>query len=324
VATFNNFFILGAAGTDAVLTYSATGLTSIQETITITTGVASKFERVTRAQDAYVGEQFGVQPTYRILDAADNVVTTGEYDVFIDSNQGVLTGQNVETSVDGIVTFKNLGITDIAAGQLVLLSVYSSGFTPYTGDSIITRQGRPQLGWSNFYIPRNFAPFTIPTPDTSTAGTFTYTSSNSSVLSISGSTATVVGSGTATVTATFTPTDTTSYLSGETITAVFTVNPGAGTLIVSVASGTTLAKGTARTLTASASDNGSVTFFINGKRLAGCVSIKTQSTTATCNWKPTVQGAVTLTALLVPNNSNIAPVSSSPLNLTVARRTGRR
>ncbi len=324
LVTFNNFRILGAAGTNAVFSYSATGLTTIQETITITTGEASKFVRVVRAQDAYVGEQFGVQPTYRILDAADNVVTAGEFYIYISSNQGVLTGQTVEKSVNGIVSFKNLGIADIAAGQLVILTVDGDGFTPYSGDSIITRQGRPQLGWSNFYLPRNISPFTIPTPDTSTAGSFTYTSSNSGVLSISGSTATVVSSGTATVTATFTPADTTSYLSGETITAVFTVNPGAGTLILSLSGGATAAKGVVKTMTATASDSGSVTFYINGKRVPGCLAVKTQSSVATCNWKPANQGSVTITALLVPTNSQIAPVTASAVNLNIGRRTGRR
>lgn len=324
VATFNYYYILGSAGTNAVLSYSASGLTSIQETITITTGPASKFERVVRAQDAYVDEQFGVQPTYRILDAADNVVTAGEFYIYISSNQGVLTGQTVEKSVDGIVSFKNLGLADIAAGQLVILTVDGDGFTPYSGDSIVTRQGRPQLGWSSFYLPRNISPFTIPAPDTSTAGSFTYTSSNSGVLSISGSTATVVGSGTATVTATFTPTDTNSYVTGETITAVFTVNPGAGTLIVSLSGGATAAKGVVKTMTATASDSGSVTFYINGKRVPGCVAVKTQSSVATCNWKPANQGSVTVTALLVPTNSQIAPVTASAVNLNIGRRTGRR
>jgi hypothetical protein len=324
VASFNNFAILGTNGANAILTYSSSGKTSLQETITVTTGPASKFARIVRAQDGYIGGQFGVQPTYQILDAADNVVTTGEYFVTIAANRGTLTGQLTENSVDGIVTFKNLGIKDITAFQLVGLTVTSDGFTDYTGDSIVTLQSKPRLSWSDFYLPRDLEPFTIPEPETSTAGTFTYTSSNAGVLSISGNTATVVSSGTAVVTATFTPTDTTSFFDGETITATFTVNPGAGTLFISLSGGATAAKGVVKTMTATASASGAVTFYINGKRVPGCISVKTQSSVATCNWKPATQGSVTITALLIPGNSQISPVSASAVNMTIGRRTGRR
>ncbi len=321
--SFTNVRIDGEAGRRPVLTYSASGMQSIQETITITTGLASTFTRVIRAQDAYVGSRFGTQPTYQVTDSAGNVVTTGSYLITVTPSIGTILGNNSVLTINGIATFTNLGLTGVDAGRLVNLSVSSPEFTTYTGDSIITRTGYPKLAWSDFYIPRGTSPFTIPKPDSSTSGTFSYTSSNSGVISISGSTVTVGNSGTATITATFTPSDTNNYFSGETVTSVFTVLPSGGNLVVA-APGGVAQKGVRNTLTASSSDDGAVTFFINGKKIPGCIGVRTQSTVATCSWKPAIQGSVTLSAILVPNNDQIDSVKSGTVTVPVVRRTGRR
>ncbi len=323
VITFANVRLLGEAGRRPVLTYSSAGLNSLQETLTITTGLASTFTRIIRAADAYIGGKFGTQPTYQVTDSAGNIVTTGSYLITVTPSTGSIVGRNSVETVNGVATFTDLGIKGVGAGQLVMLSVSSAGFTTYTGDSIITRKGYPILSWSDYYIPRGTSAFTIPSPDSSTAGTFSYSSSNSSVISISGSTVTVGNSGTATITATFTPSNTTDFYTGETITSVFTVLPSGGTLIVSAPNGVAQ-KGISNTLTATASDNGAVTFFVNGKRIPGCIGVRTQSSSATCSWKPSLQGSVTLSALLVPNNDLIETVRSAPVNVPVVRRTGRR
>jgi DTW domain-containing protein YfiP len=85
-----------------------------------------------------------------------------------------------------------------------------------------------------------------------------------------------------------------------------------------------VAKGVVKTITATASNAGAVTFYINGKRVPGCVNVKTQSSVATCNWKPSVQGSVTLSAILFPSDSEVSNVKSTPINLAIGRRTGRR
>lgn len=324
VAAFTGESIRAAFGTPAVLTYSTSGLTSIQETLTVAIGAPRSFERVTRAQNAYIGGKFGVQPTYRISDIGNNTIADGDYYVSIQASRGTLTGQTTVRAIDGIATFTNLGLVGVDAGQMVTLSVYSAGLTTYTGDSVITLQSKPRLSWNSYYVPLSTAPFTIPAPDSNTAGTFTYTSSNTGVLSISGSTVTVVGAGTSTVTATFTPSSTTNFTSGETVTSTFTVSPSAGTLVVALSGGSTVAKGVIKTITATASDAGAVTFFINGKRVPGCIGIKTQSSVATCNWKPNAQGGATLSAILVPSNAQLNPVTSGTVNLAIGRRTGRR
>ncbi len=323
MVAFSDVRITGGNGAAAVLNYAASGLNAIQETITITTGPASTFTRTTRAADAYIGGAFGTQPVYQVTDSAGNVVTTGEYYISISPSQGTLSGKTTIRTINGVGTYTDLALSGVNASQLVILTVTSPGFTAYTGDSIITRAGYPVLSWSDLYIPRGTAPFTIPAPESSTAGSFTYTSSDSSVISISGSTVTVGSSGTATITATFTPANTTNYISGETVTALFTVLPSDGTLIVAVAGGVAQ-KGIRNTLTATASESGAVTFYANGKKIAGCISLRTQSNVATCSWKPTVQGAVSLTALLVPSNEAVLAVRASAVSVAVVRRTGLR
>jgi hypothetical protein len=207
---------------------------------------------------------------------------------------------------------------------MVILTVTSDGFTPYTGDSVITRQGTPRLGWNDLFIPQGTANFEVPIPDSSTPGTFSYSSSNTSVINFSGSQVVVGSTGSAVITATFTPSNTTDYQSGETVTATFTVTPGSGTVIVSTSAGATAEKGVRNTLTATVSNAGTVTFFLNGKRIPGCISVKSQSGTATCYWKPSLQGSFRLTATLIPTNTAIDPVSAEPLNVAVIRRSGRR
>jgi hypothetical protein len=77
-------------------------------------------------------------------------------------------------------------------------------------------------------------------------------------------------------------------------------------------------------LTATVSQPGVVTFTANNKRIAGCVSSVAASTTATCNWKPSLQGPVTLKASLKPSNSSYT--ASASLNIAVApqKRTNNR
>jgi hypothetical protein len=322
--SFSGQKIRATAGATATLTYSSSGLTSIRETLTVTIGAPSAFERVRRAQNAFIGGVFGTQPTYKIIDVANNLITTGDYYISVAASQGTLTGQTTVKAVNGIATFTNLGITGVNASQLVMLTVTSEGLNPYTGDSVITVQGTPRLSWNNYYIPQSVDQFTIPAPSSNAQGTFSYSSSNTNVLTISGSTATIVGAGSAVITATFTPTNTTNYSSGEYVMGTFNITQSAGSLIVALSGGSTVAKGVIKTITATASAAGTVTFYINGRKVAGCGDVKTQSSVATCNWKPSVQGSAILTATWIPTNTQILPVTSTALNLAIGRRTGRR
>lgn len=66
-----------------------------------------------------------------------------------------------------------------------------------------------------------------------------------------------------------------------------------------------------------------ITFLVNGKRIAGCISISTSgsgsSHSATCNWKPAVKGTTILTAQIKPNSPGLASYSTT-LTIPVAAR----
>ena len=75
-----------------------------------------------------------------------------------------------------------------------------------------------------------------------------------------------------------------------------------------------LAFRTSAILTATTSTTGRVTFFANGKRIGGCVSVATVGSspiTATCNFKPVARGAVNFTAQLTPSDQSAFRGSSA-------------
>lgn len=76
-------------------------------------------------------------------------------------------------------------------------------------------------------------------------------------------------------------------------------------------------------LTATISDPGRITFFANGKRIAGCISILA-TTSVVCPYKATVIGNLTLSARLIPTDSNTLPSNSNNLVLAVKKRAGLR
>lgn len=69
--------------------------------------------------------------------------------------------------------------------------------------------------------------------------------------------------------------------------------------------------------------DGKVTFFTNGKKIAGCIKVQTVSLVATCSWKPTSRGSVNLSATGYPADADI-PSGSTNLMIVVSNRSGRR
>jgi len=87
---------------------------------------------------------------------------------------------------------------------------------------------------------------------------------------------------------------------------------------------TTATYGTQITITATiVGTNGSVTFFLNSKRLPGCINRPTSSLSATCLWKPSVRGSASLSALFTPT-SNAYFTSSTSRAIAIIPRTTRR
>ncbi len=87
----------------------------------------------------------------------------------------------------------------------------------------------------------------------------------------------------------------------------------------------TVSKGSTTTISVTSDSAGRVRFFLNGKRIAGCLSRATTGSsptfTATCPWRPTTQGVQRITAQLVTSVQGAATPTSSPLTVTVSRRT---
>ena len=79
-------------------------------------------------------------------------------------------------------------------------------------------------------------------------------------------------------------------------------------------------KSTFTNISVTTSVAGKVTFLLNRKFIPGCRNISTIGLTATCRWKPSIHGSVSITATLTPTDSNYLQSTSPPLNVSVERR----
>ena len=101
-----------------------------------------------------------------------------------------------------------------------------------------------------------------------------------------------------------------------------TTNLGALTL-----SGATY-KGITQSLSVTVNTPGLVRFFMDGKRIPGCVSVATTGSspnfTATCNWKPTGSNRHVITATFTPTDPTFSSASPAPSTLFIQKRTNYR
>ena len=79
-------------------------------------------------------------------------------------------------------------------------------------------------------------------------------------------------------------------------------------------------KGNSINLTAVVGSPGRITFYVNGKRIPGCIN-RSVTTSIECSWKPPVQGSVSITAVLIPTDTSFTQTTSSNLALTASKRT---
>jgi hypothetical protein len=86
--------------------------------------------------------------------------------------------------------------------------------------------------------------------------------------------------------------------------------------------------GTLTTITATSDAQGRATFTANGKRIPKCIGIRTSGTspiTATCNWKPSIRGSISIQVEFKPDDpANFRSTKTAPKSTPVANRTGRR
>lgn len=142
-------------------------------------------------------------------------------------------------------------------------------------------------------------------------------------LSLLSETGEIVGAPTATLTSTLFTITATNNAGSSTSTFTLSVSENLMATITLAIGTNPAAKGTSNTLIATISAAGKVQFFINNKKVPGCVSLS-GTTSVTCNWRPAVTGTVTVKAKLVPINGSIPTINSSAVQVSVGRRTGPR
>jgi hypothetical protein len=113
-----------------------------------------------------------------------------------------------------------------------------------------------------------------------------------------------------------------------TITVTDVVDTSGFNSLALAGSATTASYRTMVVITANITVASKVTFRVNGKILPGC---KNKSTTgsspnivATCSWKPSIRGNVSLTASAAPTGAGISSSTSTPVSIMVGNRTGSR
>ena len=103
--------------------------------------------------------------------------------------------------------------------------------------------------------------------------------------------------------------------------------PGPSTTI-SLNTTNTLSYRTSSSLTATVNTQGRVSFYANNKRIPGCIARTTSGSspiTATCNWRPTQRGSVSVYGVFTPNDlSTYERVTSPTLNKIVNNRSNKR
>ena len=89
-----------------------------------------------------------------------------------------------------------------------------------------------------------------------------------------------------------------------------------------------LVKGISSTISVSVDSPGFVRFFMDGKRIPGCLKISTSGTspnfTATCTWKPSMRGSRKFTASFTPSDANSLAANSTATTYFISSRTNRR
>ena len=130
----NGLKLTGTIGT-YTLTFSATGLTSATQQITLTFGDVSKLIVHTAAAGAQAGIAFGTQPVIYIADADDNVITSGagsDLTIRAASSDGTLGGTLTARASSGVATFADLKFSNAVGTYNLSYTATDAGYTSLT------------------------------------------------------------------------------------------------------------------------------------------------------------------------------------------------
>lgn len=129
VATFTNLGITGVAGTSYTIAFSAPGLASATQSLTVTIGAASQLAMTRVAVGAINGSSFAVQPMITVQDPGGNTVTSSSTTVTATvSSGGTLVGVTTAVAASGVATFATLGLTG-TIGTTYTISYTAIGLT---------------------------------------------------------------------------------------------------------------------------------------------------------------------------------------------------
>lgn len=123
------------------------------------------------------------------------------------------------------------------------------------------------------------------------------------------------------------PTGEVSTITTSALTLSVSPNPGAISSFTLTGSATTAIYRTTITVTATTNTAGKVTFYSSGKVLPNCRNINTSGPnpiTASCVWKPSLHGTNSISARLVPTDSNYTTQTSSAFRVLTVPRTNNR
>jgi hypothetical protein len=129
---------------------------------------------------------------------------------------------------------------------------------------------------------------------------------------------------------TLTATDAASNAGTQSITITVTdvVDTSSFNSLALAGSATTATFRTVVVITANVTVASRITFRVNGKVLPGCknrlASGSSSSFSATCSWRPSNRGQVSLTAAATPTGAGISSTTSNPVSIMVGKRTGAR
>lgn len=223
-------------------------------------------------------------------------------------NAGTYTQTVRATDGASAVGSKQLTITITKASSTMSLALQSGGSSTPVGQSPVITITTARAGTVVFSAGGQVIAACASISIASTSGTCTLPAPN--------------GTGSLSLDAVFTPTS--GNYDSATASISLTIVDGVSTVTLSLAGGVVeVPKGQSINIIAAIDQAGKVSFYVDGKRLAGCFNKTFSAGNAVCAWKPAAQKQVSIRATLDPTNS-IYKSSSSTLSVFVKRRAGLR
>jgi outer membrane protein OmpA-like peptidoglycan-associated protein len=200
IATFTDLGLTGTSGTQYTVTFSASGLTSVDQSVMAATGAAARLVVATSPAGATYGNTWTTQPVVQIQDSGGNLVTAdSSTSVTISIAGQTLSGTTTVTAVNGVATFGGLSLT-AAPATYPLVFTASSGI-PFSGSTPTVVLGRSSQSISfAALVDRTYgaAPFSVSASATSGL-TSEFSSRTPTVCSVSGSAVSILRAGLCTI-----------------------------------------------------------------------------------------------------------------------------